>query len=76
MKSSMWHWRLDEMFVKIKGGRHFLWRAVDHEGEVFETYVKKRQDSIASLKFLRKSMKRYGCPQVIVADELRSYVLP
>ena len=35
MKSGQWQWHLDEMFVKIKGGRHYLWRAVDHEGAVF-----------------------------------------
>jgi putative transposase len=39
MKSSRWRWHLDEMFVKINGERHYLWRAVDHEGEVLESYV-------------------------------------
>ena len=33
MKSSRWRWHLDEVFVKINGERHYLWRAVDHEGE-------------------------------------------
>jgi putative transposase len=46
---------------------------VDHEGEVLESYVAKRRDRKAALKFLRKSMKRYGKPQVIVTDKLRSY---
>jgi hypothetical protein len=39
MKSSRWRWHLDEMFVKISGARHYLWRAVDHEGEVLESFV-------------------------------------
>ncbi len=41
---STWRWHLDEVFVKINGKRHYLWRAVDHEGEVLETYVTKRRD--------------------------------
>ena len=70
---SNWQWHLDEVFVKINGETHYLWRAVDHEGEVLETYVTKRRDRKAALKFLRKLMKRYGSPTVIVTDRLRSY---
>jgi putative transposase len=70
---SNWQWHLDEVFVKINGETHYLWRAVDHEGEVLESYVTKRRDRKATLKFLRKSMKRYGQPQIIVTDKLRSY---
>ena len=70
---SNWQWHLDEVFVKINGGTHYLWRAVDHEGEVLESYVTKRRDRKAALKFLRKSMKRYGNPEIIVTDKLRSY---
>jgi len=70
---SNWRWHLDEIFVKIDGETHYLWRAVDHEGEVLESFVTKRRDRKAALKFLRKSMKRYGQPQVIVTDRLRSY---
>jgi putative transposase len=68
-----WRWHLDEVFVKINGETHYLWRAVDHEGEVLETYVTKRRDRKAAVKFLRKSMKRFGNPVVIVTDKLRSY---
>ena len=70
---SNWQWHLDEVFVKINGEIHYLWRAVDHEGEVLESYVAKRRDRRAALKFLRKSMKRHGSPKVIVTDRLRSY---
>ena len=74
MRSSpQWRWHLDEVFVKINGELHYLWRAVDHEGEVLEAYVTKRRNKRAALKFLRKAMKRYGNPQVIVTDKLRSY---
>jgi putative transposase len=61
------------VFVKINGETHYLWRAVDHEGEVLESYVTKRRDRKAALKFIRKTMKRYGQPQVLVTDKLRSY---
>ena len=70
---SNWRRHLDEVFVKINGETHYLWRAVDHEGEVLESIVTKRRDRNAALKFLRKSMKRYGKPKLIVADRLRSY---
>jgi putative transposase len=70
---SNWQWHLDEVFVKINGETHYLWRAVDHEGEVLESFVTKRRDRKAALKFLRKTMKRYGNPHVIVTDKLRSY---
>jgi putative transposase len=59
--------------VKTNGETHHLWRAVDYEGEVLESYVTKRRDRKAALKFLRKSMRRYGQPEIIVTDKLRSY---
>jgi putative transposase len=68
-----WQWHLDEVFVKINGETHYLWRAVDHEGEVLESYVTKRRDRKAALKFLKKIMKRYGQPEAVVTDKLRSY---
>lgn len=68
-----WRWHLDEVFVKINGERHYLWRAVDHEGEVLESFVTKTRDKKAALKFLKKTMRRYGRPEAIVTDLLRSY---
>ena len=65
---SNWQWHLDEVFVKINGEMRYLWRAVDHEGEVLESCVTKRRDRKAALKFLRKLMKRFGSPKVIVTD--------
>jgi putative transposase len=70
---SKWQWHLDEVFVKINGETHCLWRAVGHEGEVLETFATKRRDRKAALKFLKKSMKRYGPPHIMVTDKLRSY---
>jgi putative transposase len=73
LKSSRWQWHLDEVFVKVNGERHYLWRAVDHEGQVLECYVTKMRDKKAALKFLRKAMHKHGRPEVIVTDRLRSY---
>lgn len=73
MKSSCWKWHLDEVFVKINGERHYLWRAVDHEGEVLESYVAKTRDKKEAIKFLRKAMRKHGQPDTIVTDKLRSY---
>jgi putative transposase len=73
MKSSRWCWHLDEMFVKINGERHYLWRAVDHEGEVLESFVTKKRDKKAALKFLRKAMRKHGRPEAIITDRLGSY---
>ena len=73
MQSSNWKWHLDEVFVKINGERHYLWRAVDHEGEVLESYVTKKRDKKAALKFMKKAMQRYGSPNEIVTDKLGSY---
>jgi putative transposase len=68
-----WRWHLDEMYVKINGEMHYLWRAVDHEGEILEGYVTKTRDKAAALRFMKKALKRYGSPEVITTDGLRSY---
>ena len=67
---SKWQWHLDEVFLKINGETHYLWRAVDHEGEVLESFVTKRRDRKAALKFLRKTMKRHGRAHIFVTDRL------
>ena len=70
---SQWRWHLDEVFIRINGETHYLWRAVDHEGEVLEVFATKRRARRAALKFLKRTMKRYGGPRAIVTDRLRSY---
>ncbi len=72
---SLWRWHLDEVFVRINGETQYLWRGVDHEGEVLEVFATKRRDRRAALKFLKRTMKRYGRPRSIVTDRLRSYRL-
>ena len=68
-----WRWHLDEVFVRINGEVHYLWRAVDHEGEVLEVFATKHRDRKAALAFLKRTMKRHGRPRAIVTDRLRSY---
>ena len=68
-----WRWHLDEAFVKVNGKLCYLWRAVDHEGEVLESGVTAKRDKAAALKFLKRIMKIYGRPQKIVTDGLCSY---
>ncbi len=53
-----WRWHLDEVFVKINGETHYLWRAIDHEGEVLEVFATKRRDRKAALALLKRAMKR------------------
>ena len=68
-----WRWHLDEVYVKINGEMRYLWRAVDHEGEVLESFVTTTRDKAAALKFIKKMMKRHGRTRTIVTDRLRSY---
>jgi transposase-like protein len=58
---------------KIKGETHYLWRAMDYEGEVLETCETNIPDRRAALKFFKKSMKRHGRSHVLVNNKLRSY---
>ena len=68
-----WRWHLDEMYVKINGEMMYLWRAVDHEGEILESYVTKARDKAAALAFMKRALKRHGSPATITTDGLRSY---
>ena len=68
-----WKWHLDEMYVKLGGEMVYLWRAVDQEGEVLESYVIKTRDKDAALRFMKKTLKRHGQVEAITTDGLRSY---
>ena len=68
-----WRWHLDEMYVKLNGEMVYLSRAVDHEGEILESFVTKKRDKSAALAFMKKALKRHGRPEEIVTDGLRSY---
>jgi putative transposase len=67
-------WHLDEVVVRIAGERMYLWRAVDHEGEVLDMLVQRRRDTRAALRLMRKLLKKQGfVPKLLVTDKLRSY---
>jgi putative transposase len=58
-----WRWHLDEMYVKLNGEMAYLWRAVDHEGEILESYITKTRDKEAALTFMKKALKQTAsCP--------------
>jgi len=59
--------------MTINGEMHYLWRAVDHEGEVLESYVTRTRDKAAALAFMKEALKRHGSPEKIATDGLRSY---
>ena len=67
-------WHLDEMIVMIKGKRHYLWRAVDAEGEVLDFLVQSRRNAKAARRLMRKLLRKQGfAPATMVTDKLRSY---
>src|SRR5712664_302047 len=67
-------WHLDEMVVRIAGKRMYLWRAVDHEGEVLDMLVQRRRDKRAAHRLMRKLLRKQGCvPKLLTTDKLGSY---
>jgi len=67
-------WHLDEMFVSIRGQRHYLWRAVDQDGQVLDILVQKRRDQRAAKCFFRKLLKGlHYVPRLLITDRLGSY---
>ena len=67
-------WHLDEMVVRIAGKRMYLWRAVDHEGEILDVLVQRRRDRGAAVRLMRKLMRKQDfAPKRVVTDRLRSY---
>src|SRR5881398_4197589 len=67
-------WHLDEMVVRIAGKHMYLWRAVDHEGEVLDMLVQRRRDKRAALRLMRKLLRTRGfAPKLLITDKLGSY---
>ncbi|MFT4712299.1 MAG: putative transposase [Candidatus Azotimanducaceae bacterium] len=65
---------IDEVFVKIQGARHYLWRAVDQDGEVVDVFLQKRRDGKAAKRFFKRLLRKHkGEPRKIATDKLRSY---
>ena len=68
-----WRWHLDEMYVKLNGEMVYLWRAVDQEGEILESYITKTRDKDAALRFMKKALKRHNSLEAVTTNGLRSY---
>ena len=68
-----WRWHLDETYVKLNGEMVYLWRAVDQEGEILESFVTGKHDKEAALAFMKKTLKRHGSPEAVTTVGLRSY---
>ena len=67
-------WYLDEVFVRIRGRQHYLWRAVDENGDMIDILVQSRRSRRAAIRLFRKLLERQGCePRRLVTDKLRSY---
>ena len=67
-------WFLDEVFVSIRGRRHYLWRAVDQDGDVIDILVQRRRNARAAKRFFRKLLKGQGSePRWLITDKLGSY---
>ena len=65
---------IDEVFIKINGKQHYLWRAVDQDGEVVDVYLQARRDGAAAKRFFKRLLRNNGSePRKIVTDKLRSY---
>ncbi|HLY45826.1 MAG TPA: IS6 family transposase [Stellaceae bacterium] len=67
-------WHLDEMVVRIAGKRMYLWRAVDHEGEILDVVLQRRRDRRAAVRLMRKLLRKQGfAPKRVTTDRLRSH---
>ena len=65
---------IDEVSIKIQGKQHYLWRAVDQDGEVVDVFLQKRRDAKAAKRFFKRMLKKHKRePRKIVTDKLRSY---
>jgi putative transposase len=69
-------WHLDEVVITIRGKRHWLWRAIDADGDVLDILVQTRRNAKAAKRFFKGLTTRFGEPRVVITDKLRSYIKP
>ena len=70
------NWHLDEVVIPIRGRKHWLWRAVDANGDTLDILVQTRRNAKAAKRFLARLIARFGRPRVVITDKLRSYFAP
>ena len=69
-------WHMDEVVITIRGKRHWLWRAIDANGDVLDILVQTRRNAKAAKRFFQRLVARFGEPRVVITDKLRSYIKP
>ena len=69
-------WHLDEVVIPINGVKHWLWRAVDVNGDVLDILVQTRRNAKAAKRFMARLISQFGQPRVVITDKLRSYIKP
>src|SRR5680860_831604 len=69
-------WHLDEVVIQIRGRKHWLWRAIDTNGDVLDILVQTRRSAKAARRFFQRLITQFGEPRVVITDKLRSYVKP
>lgn len=69
-------WHLDEVVITIRGKKHWLWRAIDADGDVLDILVQTRRNAKTAKRFFRRLIAQFGEPRVVITDKLRSYIKP
>ena len=69
-------WHMDEVVISIRGKKHWLWRAIDANGDVLDILVQTRRNAKAAERFLKRLVAAFGEPRVVITDKLRSYIKP
>ena len=69
-------WHMDEVVISIRGRKHWLWRAIDANGDVLDILVQTRRNARAAKRFFQKLVAQFGEPRVVITDKLRSYIKP
>lgn len=66
-------WHMDEVVITIRGKKHWLWRAIDADGDVLDILVQTRRNAKAAKRFFQRLVSQFGEPRVVITDKLRSY---
>ncbi len=69
-------WHLDEVVITIRGKKHWLWRAIDADGDILDILVQTRRNAKAARRFFKRLVAEFGEPRVVITDKLRSYIKP
>ena len=69
-------WHMDEVVITIRGKKHWLWRAIDANGDVLDILVQARRNAKAARRFFKRLVVQFGEPRVVITDKLRSYIKP